>query len=76
MALRGMGIALKSEFMTAADVAAGHLVPVMEDVSLPATKPVNAVFYEQSAVSARIASMVDYLKSAMDAPEHRWASGG
>lgn len=76
MALRGMGIALMSEFMTAADVAAGHLVPVMEDTLLPATKPVNAVFYEQSAVSARIASMVDYLKAAMDAPEHRWASGG
>lgn len=74
MALRGMGIALMSEFMTTEDEAKGDLVRVMEDALLPATKPVNAVFYEQSAVSARIASMVDYLRIAMDGPERLWAS--
>ena len=75
LALQGMGIVHLSEFMTAADVAEGRLVEVLKDVTLPTTKPVNAVFYKHSAVSARIASMVDYLARAMASQESLWASG-
>lgn len=76
LALQGLGIVHLSEFMTAADVAAGRLVEVLPQATLPSRKPVNAVFYKHSAVSARIASMVDYLAAAMDAPEALWAAGG
>lgn len=75
LALGGMGIVHLSEFMTAADVAAGRLVEVLREVMQPVPKPVNAVFYKHSAVSARIASMVDYLATAMQAPEPAWSSG-
>lgn len=76
LALQGMGIVHLSEFMTAADVAAGHLVEVLQDVTLPIRKPVNAVYYKHSAVSARIASMVDFVAAAMTLPETAWASSG
>lgn len=76
LALQGMGIAHLSEFMTAADVAVGHLVEVLQDSTHPIRKPVNAVYYKHSAVSARIASVIDHIATAMKSPELTWATMG
>nr|WP_315252011.1 LysR family transcriptional regulator [uncultured Duganella sp.] len=72
LALQGMGIACLSDFMTAVDVAHGRLVEVLPRVVQEKYKPVHAVYYQHSTVSARIASMVNYLAEAMRAPEAVW----
>lgn len=75
LAIQGMGIALMSEFMTAKDVAQGRLVEVLPHATQHSKKPVNAMYYKQSAVSARIASMADYVVAAMAGPERHWICG-
>jgi DNA-binding transcriptional LysR family regulator len=72
LALQGMGIVCLSDFMTSLDVAEGRLVEVLPHLTTLQRKPINAVFYQHSAVSARIASMVNYLAEAMRAPESVW----
>lgn len=74
LALQGMGIVCLSDFMTAADVAAGRLIEVLPDETVPVARPVQAVYYQQSAVSGRIASMVGYLAEALQPPESAWSS--
>lgn len=73
LAIAGMGIGCLSDFMTARDLAEGRLVEVLSQVVMAKTKPVSAVYYKQSAVSGRIASMVGYLADTMRAPEALWA---
>lgn len=72
LALEGAGIVCLSEFMTGIDVSEGRLVEVLPHLNVPQKKPINAVFYQQSAVSARIVSMVDYLCGALKTPESLW----
>ena len=72
LALQGMGIISLSDFMTAIDVAEGRLVEVLPQLTVKKLKPVHAVYYQHSTVSARIASMVNYLADAMRAPEAVW----
>jgi DNA-binding transcriptional LysR family regulator len=61
LALGGAGIASLSDFLTGADVAAGRLVPVLEEAALPWTQPVWAVFYKQGALAPRVAALVEFL---------------
>ena len=61
LALAATGIASLSHFMTRADVAAGALVPVLEDDTLPWSQPVWAVFYKQGALAPRVAALVEFL---------------
>lgn len=61
LALAGAGIASLSHFMTRADVAAGTLVPVLEEFALPWAQPVWAVFYKQGALAPRVAALVEFL---------------
>ena len=75
LALNGMGIVCLADFMTARDVAAGRLVEVLPAVTEQTTRPVHAVYYQQSAISARIASMVRYLVDALGTPEVNWSIG-
>jgi DNA-binding transcriptional LysR family regulator len=76
LALQGQGIACLSVFMTAQDLAQGRLVEVLPEITEPTTRPVHAVYHQQSAVSLRIASMVGYLAEALRAPEARWGAPG
>jgi len=69
LALHGMGIACMADFMTGADRAQGRLVEVLAEATQPVDRPVQAVYYRQSAVSARIASMVKYLSEVLP-PHH------
>jgi DNA-binding transcriptional LysR family regulator len=61
LALAGAGIASLSNFLTRADLAAGTLVPVLEEAALPWEQPVWAVFYKQGALAPRVAALVDFL---------------
>lgn len=61
LALHGAGIASVGEFLVRDDLAAGRLVPVLEEHTLPWTQPVWAVFYKQGALAPRVAALVEYL---------------
>lgn len=61
LALAGAGIASLSHFMSRGDLAAGTLVPVLEECALPWTQPVWAVFYKQGALAPRVAALVEFL---------------
>jgi DNA-binding transcriptional LysR family regulator len=61
LALSGAGIASLSDFLTRADLAAGRLVPVLEDCALPWSQPVWAVFYKQGGLAPRVAALVEFL---------------
>ncbi|MFC5548546.1 LysR family transcriptional regulator [Massilia aerilata] len=67
LALEGAGIVSLSDFLTKADVAAGRLVPVLEQCALPWRQPVWAVFYKQEALAPRVAALVDFLAQRLSA---------
>lgn len=72
LALQGMGINCTSDFMTAIDITEGRLVEVLPQLTMKKLKPIHAVYYQHSSVSAKIASMVNYLAEAMRVPETVW----
>lgn len=67
LALAGAGVVSLSDFLTRADVAAGRLVPLLEDAALPWTQPVWAVFYKQGALAPRVQALVDFLAARLAA---------
>jgi DNA-binding transcriptional LysR family regulator len=67
LALAGAGIVSLADFLTRADVAAGRLVPLLEDAALPWTQPVWAVFYKQGALAPRVKALVDFLAARLAA---------
>ncbi|RMX03034.1 LysR family transcriptional regulator [Corticibacter populi] len=67
LALAGAGIACLSDFMTWQDLAQGRLVQVLPQQTLVMQQPIHAVYYRNTAVSARIASFVDHLAGAIRA---------
>lgn len=60
-----MGISCLSDFVTDRDRGAGTLVPVLAAQTLDVYQPIHAVYYRNTAVSARISSFLDYLGEAM-----------
>lgn len=65
LALEGNGIVCLSDFMTRGDREAGTLVPVLSKHIAELRQPINAVYYRNTAISARIASFVTYLAEAI-----------
>ncbi|HYG07598.1 MAG TPA: LysR family transcriptional regulator [Stenotrophomonas sp.] len=65
LARAGAGITCLSDFMTASDRAAGRLVQVLPELTVDMRQPINAVYYRNTAVSARITSFLDYLAEAL-----------
>ncbi|WP_427306411.1 LysR substrate-binding domain-containing protein [Cupriavidus sp. H39] len=65
LALEGAGIVCLSDFMTAHDREAGRLVHVLARQTQDVRQPIHAVYYRNTAISARIASFVDYLVEAL-----------
>lgn len=65
LALSGAGIACLSDFMTCAERKAGRLVQLFAAETLDIRQPVNAVYYRNTALSARIASFVGYMKEKL-----------
>lgn len=61
LALAGVGMVCLSDFMTAADRASGALVQVLVKDTVDVRQPVNAVYYRNTQLSARITSFLDFL---------------
>ncbi|OMO21624.1 LysR family transcriptional regulator [Vibrio sp. 10N.222.47.A9] len=64
LVLAGNGIACLSGFMVQEDIAAGRLVPILEQDKLANTdrERVNAVYYKSSSVSKRISAFIDFIQ--------------
>ena len=64
LALAGNGIACLSGFMVNEDIAAGRLVPLLEQEKLTNTgrEQINAVFYKSSSVARRISAFIDFIQ--------------
>ena len=65
LAVEGAGITCLSDFLTHADRASGALVPVLVAQTLDVYQPIHAVYYRNTAVSARVRSFVDVLAEGM-----------
>jgi DNA-binding transcriptional LysR family regulator len=63
LALAGEGIVCLSDFMTGEDRRAQRLVEVLAEHCQPASRPIHAVYYRNSALSARIACFLDFLSA-------------
>ena len=64
LCLEGNGIACLSDFVVAADIAAGHLHELLPDRALNEAKPFYVVYYGDNAVSPKIRAFVDFLRSS------------
>jgi DNA-binding transcriptional LysR family regulator len=65
LALAGAGIVCLADFMTGADRASGALVQVLAKDTVDVRQPVNAVYYRNTQLSARITSFLDFLSQRM-----------
>ena len=65
LALAGVGLVCLSDFMTEQDRASGALVEVLADYSIDSRQPINAVYYRNTALAARITCFLDYLAEHM-----------
>jgi DNA-binding transcriptional LysR family regulator len=65
MALAGLGIVCLSDFMTRADRAEGRLVQLLPAQTVEERQSVNAVYYRNTALAARITCFVDYVAGAL-----------
>ena len=59
-ALAGFGILMRSEWDIHADIAAGRLVPVLKEWSLP-SGDIFAVYPERANLSAKVSAFIDFL---------------
>jgi len=65
LALEGAGVVCLSDFMTHRDRDAGTLVQLLPEQTTEVRQPIHAVYYRNTAVSARITSFLDHLAQAM-----------
>ncbi|WP_035059718.1 LysR substrate-binding domain-containing protein [Andreprevotia chitinilytica] len=65
LALAGEGIVCLADFMTAADRQRGDLVPILVRETVEVRQAVNAVYYRNTQLAARIACFLDYVSEAM-----------
>ncbi|WP_148876214.1 LysR family transcriptional regulator [Serratia marcescens] len=67
LALRGAGIVQLADFMTRRDRDAGRLVTLLEQETLDVRQPINAVYYRNTQLAARITCFLDYVSAHIDA---------
>ena len=67
LALRGEGIVQLADFMTRRDREAGKLVTLLEQETLDVRQPINAVYYRNTQLAARITCFLDYVSAHIDA---------
>ena len=65
LALQGVGIVCLSDFMTGADRERGELVQVLAKDTVDVRQAINAVYYRNTQLAARIACFLDYLASKL-----------
>ncbi|WP_321843329.1 LysR substrate-binding domain-containing protein [Paraburkholderia bannensis] len=66
LALGDAGIACLSDFMTAADRAAGRLVTVLDDALLVERQPIHAVYYRSAALAARVQCFLAFMVGRLE----------
>ena len=71
--LAGYGIAWRSTWEVEADIAAGRLVPVLEDFAAP-PNGIYAVFPQRKHLALRVRLWVDFLKQRYSQPQF-WGAG-
>ena len=65
LALKHVGLVCLSDFMTAGDREAGRLVQVLARDTVDVRQPINAVYYRNTQLAARIACFLDFLQERM-----------
>ena len=65
MALADLGIVCLSDFMTHADRAGGRLVQLFPNQTLDVLQPINAVYYRNTGLAARITCFVDHVAAML-----------
>ncbi|ARU05336.1 LysR family transcriptional regulator [Comamonas serinivorans] len=65
MALAGLGIVCLSDFMTREDRRHGDLLQLFPKQTLDVRQPINAVYYRNTALAARITCFVDHVAQAL-----------
>jgi len=71
MALRHVGLARLARFDVEADIAAGDLIPVLEDWSAGDMVPFHALFVGHDYLAARIRAFLDFLTEWIERNEER-----
>jgi DNA-binding transcriptional LysR family regulator len=66
LALGGVGLVCLADFMTAADRESGALVEVLAAHNVDTRQPINAVYYRNTALAARITCFLDYLGECLE----------
>ncbi|AXL53269.1 LysR family transcriptional regulator [Paraburkholderia caffeinilytica] len=61
LALSGWGIVCLADFMTAADVRAERLVPILGNVLVDERQPVSAVYYQSASLAGRVQCFLDFM---------------
>lgn len=61
LALHHAGLVCLTDFVTHHDREQGHLVEVLAEETIDLFRPVNAVYYRNTALAARIACFLDFL---------------
>lgn len=61
MALAGLGVVCLSDFMTHEDRRHGNLVQLFSKQTLDVRQPINAVYYRNTSLAARIMCFLDYV---------------
>lgn len=70
LALGGVGLARLARFQVASDIAAGALVPVLEDVNPGGSEDIHAVYLGgASPLPARVRAFVDFMASRCRLPD-------
>lgn len=72
LALQGEGIVELSDFMTREDQLEGRLVEVMADQILETWQPINAVYYRNTQLAARITCFLDYVSEQIKLQGSHW----
>ena len=65
LALDGAGLVCLSDFMTEQDRQSGALVEVLAEQHVDSHQPINAVYYRNTALAARITCFLDYLGESL-----------
>lgn len=63
LALAGEGIICLSDFMTHKDRLQGDLVEILPEKTIKVMQPINAVYYRNTQLSARITCFLDFLSN-------------
>lgn len=66
LALQGTGIVCLSDFMTAGDRRRGDLVQVLAKDTVEVRQPINAVYYRNTQLAARIACFLEFLQGGLE----------